>query len=54
VSDPNPLKRVKVGDQAQATFTDAIAISVEPAPRRRLRWIRGILAIRLSRSIILG
>jgi hypothetical protein len=35
VRDPNQLKRVKVGDQVQATFTDAVAISVEPAPSRK-------------------
>jgi len=35
VRDPNQLKLVKVGDQVQATFTDAVAISVEPAPSRK-------------------
>ncbi|HSO08211.1 MAG TPA: hypothetical protein VLW45_13295 [Pelomicrobium sp.] len=31
VRDPNQFKLVKVGDQVQATFTDAVAVSVEPA-----------------------
>ncbi|MDX1375516.1 MAG: hypothetical protein R3357_08150 [Burkholderiales bacterium] len=31
VRDPEQFKRVQVGDQVQATFTEAIAISVEPA-----------------------
>lgn len=34
VRDPEQFKLVKVGDQVQATFTDAVAISVEPAARR--------------------
>jgi hypothetical protein len=33
--DPKQFKMVKVGDQVQATFTDAIALSVEPAPSKR-------------------
>lgn len=33
--DPNQIKLVKVGDQVQATFTDAVAISVEPAAAKR-------------------
>lgn len=35
VRDPNQLKLVKVGDQVQATFTDAVAISVEPAAGKK-------------------
>jgi hypothetical protein len=31
VRDPNQFRLVKVGDQVQATYTDAVAISVEPA-----------------------
>ena len=31
VSDPEQFKRVAVGDQVEATFTEAVAISVEPA-----------------------
>ena len=33
VQDPNQLKLVKVGDQVEATFTEAVAISVEPAKK---------------------
>jgi Cu/Ag efflux protein CusF len=32
VPDPKQLKLVKVGDQVEATFTQAVAVSVEPAP----------------------
>lgn len=35
IPDKNQFKLVKVGDQVQATFTDAIAISMEPAPARK-------------------
>ncbi len=31
VRDPNQFKLVKVGDQVEATFTEAVALSVEPA-----------------------
>ena len=31
--DPEQVKLVKVGDQVQATYTEAAAISVEPAPK---------------------
>lgn len=31
VRDPEQIKLVKVGDQVQATYTDAVAIAVEPA-----------------------
>lgn len=31
VKDPAQLKLIKVGDQVEATFTEAVAISVEPA-----------------------
>jgi hypothetical protein len=33
VRDPNQFKLIKVGDQVEATFTEAVALSVEPAPR---------------------
>jgi len=33
LSDPEQFKLVKVGDQVEATFTEAAAISVEPAPK---------------------
>jgi Cu/Ag efflux protein CusF len=35
VRDPKQFKLVKVGDQVQATFTDAVAISVEPAAGKK-------------------
>ena len=31
--DPEQFKLVKVGDQVEATFTEAAAISIEPAPK---------------------
>lgn len=31
VKDPEQFKLIKVGDQVEATFTEAVAISVEPA-----------------------
>ncbi|MCU0969701.1 MAG: hypothetical protein MUF03_12975 [Rubrivivax sp.] len=34
VPDPKQLEQVKVGDQVQATYTEAIAISMQPAPKR--------------------
>lgn len=33
VKDPNQLKLIKVGDQVEATFTEAVAVAVEPAPK---------------------
>jgi Cu/Ag efflux protein CusF len=33
VRDPEQLKRVRVGDLVELTYTEAIAVSVEPAPR---------------------
>lgn len=32
VRDPNQFKLVKVGDQVEAKFTEAVALAVEPAP----------------------
>lgn len=34
VPDKNQFKAIKVGDQVQATFTEAVAISMEPAARK--------------------
>lgn len=34
VQDPNQFKLVKVGDQVEATFTEAVALSVEPAANK--------------------
>ena len=33
VRDPEQFKLVKVGDQVEATYTEAAAVSVEPAPK---------------------
>ena len=33
--DPEQIKLVKVGDQVEATYQEAIAISVEPAPKAK-------------------
>ena len=33
VRDPEKLKLVGVGDLVELTYTEAIAVSVEPAPR---------------------
>jgi Cu/Ag efflux protein CusF len=33
VRDPEQFKQIKVGDQIEATFTEAIALAVEPAPK---------------------
>jgi len=33
VRDPNQLKLLKLGDQVEATYTEAAAISIEPAPK---------------------
>jgi len=35
VRDPKQFKLVKVGDQVQATYTDAVAIAVEPATGKK-------------------
>jgi len=32
--DPEQIKLIKVGDQVEATYTEAVAISVEPAPKK--------------------
>jgi len=34
VKDPKNLKNVKVGDQVEFTFTEALALSVEPAKKK--------------------
>jgi Cu/Ag efflux protein CusF len=34
VPDKNQFKAIKVGDQVQAIFTEAVAISMEPAGRK--------------------
>jgi len=34
VLDKNQLKLIKVGDQVQATYTEAVAVSMEPARRQ--------------------
>jgi Cu/Ag efflux protein CusF len=33
VRDPNQLKVLKVGDQVEATYTEALIVAIEPAPR---------------------
>jgi hypothetical protein len=33
--DPEQIKLVKVGDQVEATYREAIAVSVEPAPKAK-------------------
>lgn len=33
VRDPEQFKLIKVGDQVEATYTEAAAISIEPAPK---------------------
>jgi hypothetical protein len=35
VSDPAQFKLIKVGDQVEATFTEAMALSIEPAPAKK-------------------
>jgi len=35
VRDPEQLKQIEVGDQIHAVYTEAVALSVEPAPRAR-------------------
>jgi len=34
VRNPDQLKLIKVGDQVEATYTEAVAIAVEPAPKK--------------------
>lgn len=34
VSDPEQFKRIAKGDQVEATYTQALAIAVEPAPKK--------------------
>lgn len=34
VRDPAQFKLIKVGDQVEATYTEAAAISIEPAPKK--------------------
>jgi hypothetical protein len=34
VKDPKNLKNVKVGDQVVLTYTEALAVSVEPAKKK--------------------
>src|SRR5262245_155376 len=33
VDDPEQFKLVEIGDQVEATYTEAVAVSVEPAPK---------------------
>jgi hypothetical protein len=33
VQNPEQFKVVKVGDQVEVTYTEALALSVEPAPK---------------------
>ena len=35
VQDPKQLKLIKVGDQVQAVYTEAMALSVEPAAKKK-------------------
>jgi hypothetical protein len=35
VADPNQFRLAKVGDQVEATYTEAFAISVEPVAARK-------------------
>jgi Cu/Ag efflux protein CusF len=34
VPDPGQFKLIKVGDQIQAVYTEALALAVEPAPKK--------------------
>jgi hypothetical protein len=34
VRDPNQFKLIKVGDQIEATYTEAVAVAVEPAAKK--------------------
>src|SRR4029450_2254508 len=33
VKDPSQLKQIKVGDQIEASFTEAVGLAIEPAPK---------------------
>jgi hypothetical protein len=35
IPDPGQFKLIKVGDQIQAVYTEAVAVSVEPAPAKK-------------------
>jgi len=35
VQDPEQIKLVKKGDQIQATYTEAVAIAMEPAAKKK-------------------
>jgi hypothetical protein len=35
LQDPKQLARVKKGDQVEAVFTEAVALTVEPAPAKQ-------------------
>jgi hypothetical protein len=37
VQNPDQFKVVKVGDQVEVTYTEALALSVEPAPKRAVK-----------------
>ena len=34
VPDPKQFQMIAVGDQMQITYTEAVAVSVEPAPKK--------------------
>jgi hypothetical protein len=34
VPDPKQFQMIAVGDQVQITYTEAVAVSVEPAPKK--------------------
>lgn len=34
VTDPDQLRRIKKGDQVYATYTQALAMVVEPSPKK--------------------
>ena len=34
VPDPKQFQMIVVGDQIQVTYTEAVAVSVEPAPKK--------------------
>ena len=35
VQDPNQFKLIKVGDQVEATYTEAVAIALEPVAKKK-------------------
>jgi len=37
VQNPEQFKVVKKGDQVEATYTEALALSVEPAPKAAVK-----------------